>query len=123
MEPIVIDQWTGRTVGLLQQAHRMTQEQFAHRLGVSVRALASWLSRPDFAPSKSMQQVLDTALEQTNDMVRARFAANFAPPLPAAPPVADNGNLLAEIEIMRARLELMQKELDYLSSKAQMTRH
>ena len=38
----VVDIWTGRTAGCLRTALRMTNEEFAQRLGTAVRTVAKW---------------------------------------------------------------------------------
>jgi len=78
-----IDTWTGRTACALQSALRMTNEQFAEHLDVSVRTVASWHSTPDVIPRNDTQQLLDTAYERASVSVQRRFGL-LARPGPAA---------------------------------------
>jgi tetratricopeptide (TPR) repeat protein len=66
--------WTGSRADALQHALGMTNESFAHHLGISVRTVAYWRSRPDMVPQQQMQDILDTALERATDRARGRFA-------------------------------------------------
>jgi 8-oxo-dGTP diphosphatase len=70
----LIEPWTGRTACALQAAMRLSNEVFAERLGIAVRTVATWHQKPDLRPKAEMQQLLDTALEQAPETVRARFA-------------------------------------------------
>ncbi|MEU2075453.1 NUDIX hydrolase [Streptomyces sp. NPDC013489] len=79
----VVETWTGRTACALQQALRMTNEQFAEHLDVGVRTVASWHSAPDVVPKNDTQQLLDTAYERASASVIRRFAA-LSRPTPAA---------------------------------------
>ncbi|MER7517812.1 NUDIX hydrolase [Streptomyces sp. NPDC126499] len=77
-------EWTGRTACALQQALRMTNEQFAQHLDVGVRTVASWHSQPDMVPKNDSQQLLDTAYERAPASVIRRFAALCRPAPEAA---------------------------------------
>lgn len=66
--------WTGRTACALQEALRLTIEDFAARTGIGIRTIADWHQRPDITPKASTQQILDTLLEQVSDTDRRRFA-------------------------------------------------
>src|SRR5688572_21883752 len=66
--------WTGETASALQHAMRLTHEAFAERLGIGVRTVASWHQKPDTKPRADIKSILDTALEQAPDDVKARFA-------------------------------------------------
>lgn len=68
-----VTQWTGRHACWLQDAHQDTQEEFAARLGVSVRSVASWHSSPDMVPKLETRRILTTAYERAGDAVRRRF--------------------------------------------------
>ncbi len=72
------DQWTGRTACLLQEALRMSNVAFAHRLGIGVRTVGMWHEMPQRIPNSEMQQVLTIALEKAPAPARARFAATLA---------------------------------------------
>ncbi|MFF3928220.1 NUDIX domain-containing protein [Streptomyces hirsutus] len=74
--------WTGRTACLLQQAMRMTNEQFAERLGISERTISRWHAQPDMIHRSEVQQILDTAHEQAEEAVQRRFALLLRPPAP-----------------------------------------
>ncbi|WP_409469096.1 NUDIX hydrolase [Streptomyces sp. HC307] len=69
----VQQQWTGRKAAWLQDAFQMTQEEFANRLGVSVRSVAAWRAHPRMIPQNETQRILDTAYERAGDAVRRRF--------------------------------------------------
>ncbi|MGI5499382.1 transcriptional regulator [Lentzea sp. CA-135723] len=66
--------WTGETASALQHAMRLTHEAFAEHLGIGVRTVASWHQKPDTKPRADIKSILDTALEQAPDDVKARFA-------------------------------------------------
>jgi 8-oxo-dGTP diphosphatase len=74
-----IVEWTGRTACALQQALRMTNEQFANHLDVAVRTVASWHSNPGLVPKNDTQQLLDTAYERASPSVLRRFAVLTRP--------------------------------------------
>lgn len=69
----VVSSWTGARAHALRQALRMTNEAFAERLGVAVRTVSYWRSRPDCNPWPVMQEALDTMLAQAPQPVRAQF--------------------------------------------------
>ncbi|GAB2763959.1 hypothetical protein GCM10027174_45750 [Salinifilum aidingensis] len=70
----VVDIWTGRRATALQQAWRLTNEDFAARLGTAVRTVAKWNANPATQQGRELQEALDTVLKQAPDDVRARFA-------------------------------------------------
>ncbi|MFD8379069.1 NUDIX hydrolase [Streptomyces sp. NPDC059679] len=70
----VIELWNGRYACLLQSALRLTNEQFADRLGIAVRTVAAWHSDSAVVPRREMQQLLDTVHEQAPSAARQRFA-------------------------------------------------
>lgn len=70
----VIELWNGRHACLLQSALRLTNEQFAARLGIAVRTVAAWHADPAVVPRKEMQQLLDTVHEKAPSTARQRFA-------------------------------------------------
>ncbi|WP_434741148.1 hypothetical protein [Micromonospora sp. SH-82] len=70
---VKIEQWTGRSASLLQQAAGMTNEGFAEWLGVSVRTVAYWRSRPATILGRANQEILATALGRISDVVSRRF--------------------------------------------------
>jgi 8-oxo-dGTP diphosphatase len=71
--------WTGRTATALQSALRMTNEQFAEHLDLSVRTVAGWHAEPELVPRLDTQQLLDTAYERAPASVLRRFSALARP--------------------------------------------
>ena len=69
----VVSTWTGQLASTLRAAWRLTIEDFADRLGISVRTISKWEADQAFMPPPSMQQILDTALEQAPPQVKDRF--------------------------------------------------
>src|ERR1700722_1969606 len=69
----VVATWTGGVASTLRVAWRLTIEDFADKLGISVRTVGKWAADQAFVPPLSMQQILDTALEQAPPPVRTRF--------------------------------------------------
>lgn len=81
----VIDAWTGSRAAALQQAYRLTQEQFAAQLGVSPRTVGKWHAEPDSAIRRpDMQQILDVAYRKADEHVRRRFNLLVRPPAQTA---------------------------------------
>lgn len=74
----VIERWTGQYACLLQSALRLSNEQFAAKLGIGVRTVAAWHADENVVPRREMQQLLDTAHEQASDAARQRFALLLA---------------------------------------------
>jgi len=62
----------------------MSNERFAHQLGVAVRTVAAWHQDPAMVPQSETQQILDTAYERADANVRLRFARLSRPPEGAA---------------------------------------
>lgn len=79
----VVEAWDGRLATELQKAYRMNQEQFAHRLGVSVRTVGKWHAHPEERLRTHMEQILDVALATAEEHVRQRFSLLTRPPAPA----------------------------------------
>src|SRR5882724_269183 len=79
-----VDAWTGRTACARQEAFRLSNELFARKLDVSVRAVAAWHQKPELRPKSGIQQVLDATLEKAPPAVRARFAQLTSPSEPPA---------------------------------------
>ena len=71
--PDIVDTWTGRHADALRRALRMTNEDFAAHLGVAVRTVAYWRSRPDMVMTNLSHQLLDTALAQAPERARAHL--------------------------------------------------
>ncbi|MFZ3592288.1 NUDIX domain-containing protein [Streptomyces sp. BH104] len=78
----IVGTWTGRTACLLQEAMRMTNEEFAERLGISPRTISRWHGAPEKSHRNEVQQILDTAYEQAGEAVHRRFALLLRPPQP-----------------------------------------
>jgi len=74
--------WTGRTACLLQQAMRMTNEEFAERLGLSDRTISRWHSSSAMTHRPEVQQILDLAYEKAGEAVHRRFALLMRPAEP-----------------------------------------
>lgn len=70
----VVTDWTGRDACALQSALRMSNQEFAARLGIGLRTVADWHDRPGMRPRPNMQRILDTALAQAPAAARERFA-------------------------------------------------
>ncbi|WP_243706233.1 hypothetical protein [Micromonospora sp. KC721] len=68
-----MDQWTGRRACALQAAAGMTNERFAGWLGIAVRTVAYWHSRPETVPGNANQELLNAAFDRLSDAVRSRF--------------------------------------------------
>ncbi|QIP87608.1 NUDIX domain-containing protein [Streptomyces sp. Tu 2975] len=75
----VVDRWTGQAASQLQDALRMTNQAFADRLGVNLRTVATWHSRPGIVPRTEIQAALDTMLERADASVRLRFRDGLRP--------------------------------------------
>src|SRR5215831_9291143 len=69
----LVASWTGWHANALRQALRMTNEEFAEHLDVSVRTVVYWRTRPEMMPRQSMQQLLDVALQRAPDLAQAQF--------------------------------------------------
>jgi 8-oxo-dGTP diphosphatase len=83
---MVVEAWDGNLAKELQKAFRETQEQFAQRLGVSVRTVGKWHAAPNDELSKHAQQILDVALARAEETVQRRFG--LFTQAPAQPPQA-----------------------------------
>jgi 8-oxo-dGTP pyrophosphatase MutT (NUDIX family) len=79
-----VNDWTGQTACALQAAFRMSNDAFAEHLGVAVRTVAAWHSKPGVTPRAEIQDALDTALSRASDLVKARFA-RYVEPTASAP--------------------------------------
>src|SRR5437016_1705612 len=89
---MAIDQWTGAHAAALQHAHHMSIEQFARKLGLSVRGVAEWHRRPAMVPTKTTQQVLDEELARVSAEVRVRFDRHVSGMIGADEPSATAGS-------------------------------
>lgn len=72
--------WTGELACHLQDAYRMSRDEFAGRLGVHPQTVAGWHSRPETKPRAEIQAALDTVYEKALPPVRLRFARLAQPP-------------------------------------------
>lgn len=70
----VITTWTSGHADALRRAMHMTNEGFADHLGVSTRQVANWRKRPDITQQANVQRILDDALENAPERVKAKFA-------------------------------------------------
>ncbi|MFD6490305.1 NUDIX hydrolase [Streptomyces sp. NPDC060188] len=61
---------------------RMTNEEFAERLGLSDRTISRWHSSPAMTHRPEVQQILDLAYEKAGEAVHRRFALLMRPPEP-----------------------------------------
>ena len=103
----LVSAWTGRTACALQASLRLSNESFAEHLGVSVRTVAAWHQKPTLRPKSEMQQLLDTALEQSSAAVKARFAQVV--PAPASAVVGHPTAMPEDVEHARAVAEAEQR--------------
>ncbi|WP_406027357.1 hypothetical protein OH802_09785 [Nocardioides sp. NBC_00850] len=69
-----IVEWSAREADALRAALRLTNEEFAEQLGVSVRSVALWRKGDAGAISLQIQRIFDTVLEGATDSQRERFA-------------------------------------------------
>lgn len=89
----LVANWTGWYANALRQSLRMTNEEFAEHLNVSVRTVAYWRTRPWMEPRQGMQQILDVALERAPETAREQFRRLLAERdrAPAANPATVTG--------------------------------
>lgn len=90
MARVSIDVWNGRLIRALREAKRLTQQEFAAKVGISERMVAKWEGAGDHAvPRPVNQSALDTFLDISTDAEQERFARNVgSETTEAAPPVA-----------------------------------
>jgi transcriptional regulator with XRE-family HTH domain len=65
--------WDAGRADALRRALRMTNEQFAEHLGISVRTVAYWRKKPEMIPLPATQEILDAALAEASAQVKAQF--------------------------------------------------
>ena len=94
MEPVQL--WTGRAACTLQAALRLSNESFAHHLGIAPRTVAMWHQKPDRVPQPDVQKMLDTALSRADEGAQQRFT-HALPQCATSPAVGhpDEGDSLA----------------------------
>ncbi|MFF0874486.1 hypothetical protein [Micromonospora aurantiaca (nom. illeg.)] len=126
-----MDQWTGRLACALQAAAGMTNEGFAGWLGIAVRTVAYWHSRPETVPGNANQEVLNAAFDRLSDAVRSRFLHNLNSgagkegSLRGGPAVGDvvsdaadaivNDSLLSSIGVPHESIEALQQDMALLA--------
>lgn len=81
----VVGIWTGRTANALRIALRMTQEDFAEKLGTVTRTVAKWRENPDSVLTNDLQRALDTTLSRASQAEQERFGILVNPA--SSPPV------------------------------------
>lgn len=67
-------EWSAREADALRAALRLTNEEFAEQLGVSVRAVANWRRGQEGAITLQVQRMFDTVLEGATAAQRERFS-------------------------------------------------
>jgi hypothetical protein len=77
---------------------RLTYEDFAQHLSVSVRQVNNWHSRPEIVPQANVQRILDGALDSASDRVKAQFALLVG---------EKNGNATSTTEVLSIPLDAM----------------
>ena len=90
---ITIRIWSGREIRALREAMRMSQREFAARLGVSERMVTKWESGGEnINPRPINQSALDSFLSDASPDDQARFQELLSLPRPAEPESgADDG--------------------------------
>ncbi|MEE6260182.1 hypothetical protein [Plantactinospora sonchi] len=73
-----VERWTGGLACALQASANMTNERFAAWLGIAVRTVAYWHSRPDTVPGQANQDVLTAALKRLSETAQTRFRATIS---------------------------------------------
>lgn len=108
----VVAGWTGRDACTLQSALRMSNQEFADRLGIGLRTVADWHDKPGMRPRPNMQRILDTALTQAPAAARERFAVlNGQSPTPS---VRRDESAAADAEHLTVAIAVVITEQDVL---------
>jgi hypothetical protein len=66
--------WTGGYGDILRRAMQMTYEEFADYLRVSPRQVKNWHARPEITPHPKVRRILNKALDDAPERVKAQFA-------------------------------------------------
>ena len=75
MAQVSIDVWNGRLIRTLRDAKRLTQQEFAAKIGVSERMVAKWEGGGEnTVPRPVNQSALDTFLDISTEAEKDRFA-------------------------------------------------
>ena len=99
------ESWTGADAARLQAALRLSNDDFAHRLGVAPRTVATWHAQPERRPRPEMQRALDTALTLAPEEAKARFG----PGAPSASPTGTGLHVAIAIVLRQAQVLLVQR--------------
>jgi hypothetical protein len=70
----IITTWTGRLGDILRRATHMTYKESADYLRVSPRQVKNWHARPEITPQPKVQRILNKALDDAPERVKAQFA-------------------------------------------------
>jgi 8-oxo-dGTP diphosphatase len=92
----------------------MTGEEFAEKLGVAVRTVRDWSSRPDMKPRQALQQALDTMLEQAPDAARTRFRRALALDVADATEPAGSPAVAQPVQALTVAIALVMRGRDVL---------
>lgn len=109
----VVTGWTGRDACALQSALRMSNQEFAARLGIGLRTVADWHEKPDMRPRPNMQRILDTALTQASAAARERFAV-LNGQSPAVSVRRDDGDAAADAAHLTVAIAVVTTERNVL---------
>jgi hypothetical protein len=86
---VTVEQWTGREAVLLQSVMRLSNREFARRLGVALGTVMKWRRQgADLVPMPGTQQILDATLRTVctadeQEAFMARLAASGVAVVPA----------------------------------------
>jgi hypothetical protein len=99
-DSLTVEAWTGGAASALQAALRLTNEAYAERLGLAVRTIAKWHSRPETQLSRLSNQLLDIALRSAPADARSRFASTWTAELASV----DSADVHAQLATLRAEV-------------------
>ncbi|WP_075334766.1 SUMF1/EgtB/PvdO family nonheme iron enzyme [Pseudonocardia sp. Ae717_Ps2] len=101
-----IDVWNGRLIRALRDAKRLTQQEFAAKIGVSERMVAKWEGGgEDTVPRPVNQSALDTFLDISTEAEQDRFARSARPvAVDVTPSSADADAATEEVAVDLDRL-------------------